>query len=134
MENSLSGKKYKLKIVASNKSGTAETVLEWEDPNPGHTWSQIDTFPAACGGNDFVKGIAADGNFICSDAGFSASCSLDCKSGTSVTATRSSAVSDCTSLAGYEFVSGACNFSTKDDIVGIGATGAFGSEEWTVYT
>lgn len=59
VENSLSGKKYKLKIIASNKSGTAETVLEWEDPNPGHPWSQIDTFPAACGGNDFVKGVGA---------------------------------------------------------------------------
>ncbi len=59
VENSLSGKKYKLKIAASNKSGTAEKMLGWEDPNPGHPWSQIEGFPAACGGNDFVKGIGA---------------------------------------------------------------------------
>lgn len=48
VENSQEGKKYKLRIVASNKSGIAETILEWEDPNPGHPWNQIENFPAAC--------------------------------------------------------------------------------------
>lgn len=60
VENSLTGKKYKLKIVASNKSGTAETVLEWEDPNPGHPWSQIDNFPAACPAGQFTRWTGAD--------------------------------------------------------------------------
>ncbi|MFH1048472.1 MAG: hypothetical protein V1732_02310 [Patescibacteria group bacterium] len=59
VENSLNGKKYKLKIVASNKSGTAETVLEWEDPNPGHPWSQIDNLPAACPAGQFAAGFGA---------------------------------------------------------------------------
>lgn len=57
VKNALTGKKYKLKIVAYNKSGTAETVLEWEDPNPGHPWSQIDGFPAACGAGQYVNQI-----------------------------------------------------------------------------
>ncbi|MBU4338820.1 hypothetical protein KKB43_01460 [Patescibacteria group bacterium] len=57
VENSQEGKKYKIKIIASNKSGTTETVLEWEDPNPGHPWTQIDNFPAACGAGQFVNQI-----------------------------------------------------------------------------
>ncbi len=57
VENSLSGKKYKLKIAASNKSGTAEKMLEWEDPNPGHPWNQLEGFPAACGAGQFVNQI-----------------------------------------------------------------------------
>ncbi|MFH1048468.1 MAG: hypothetical protein V1732_02290 [Patescibacteria group bacterium] len=59
VENSLSEKKYKLKIVASNKSGTTEKMLEWEDPNPGHPWIQIEGFPAACAAGKYVTGLGA---------------------------------------------------------------------------
>lgn len=57
VENSQEGKKYKIKIIASNKSGTSETILEWEDPNPGHPWSQIDGFPADCPAGQYVSAI-----------------------------------------------------------------------------
>ncbi len=68
VENSLYDKKYKLKIIASNKSGITETVLEWIDPpNPGHSWSQIDGFPAACPANQFVTGIGTA--LTCASAG-----------------------------------------------------------------
>ncbi|MBU3925373.1 hypothetical protein KJ854_05595 [Patescibacteria group bacterium] len=74
VENSLNGKKYKLKIVASNKSGTAETVLEWEDPNPGHPWSQIDGFPADCAAGEYVTGLGA--SLICSATLANLDCSV----------------------------------------------------------
>ena len=57
VENSLTDKKYKLKIVASNKSGSVETMLEWEDPNPGHPWNQIDNFPGACPAGQYINQI-----------------------------------------------------------------------------
>lgn len=72
VENSLNGKKYKLKIIAFNKSGTAETVLEWEDPNPGHPWNQIDSFPPACGAGEFVRGLGS--SLTCAAGGGSSEC------------------------------------------------------------
>lgn len=69
VRNSLSGKKYNLIIVAYNKSGSTEKTLKWEDPNPGHPWNQIDSFPAACGAGQYVSGVGA--SLTCSTpAGF----------------------------------------------------------------
>jgi hypothetical protein len=42
VSNSLDGKEYNLKITAYNKSGSAEKMLTWIDPNPGHSWNQMD--------------------------------------------------------------------------------------------
>lgn len=97
VENSLSDKKYKLKIVASNKSGTAETVLEWEDPNPGHPWGEIDNFPAACAAGKYASAVGA--TLTCSTPSASVTCSI-------VTASAAGPSADATAFCGTGVVTG----------------------------
>jgi len=107
VENSQNGKKYKIKIVASNKSGTAETVLEWEDPNPGHPWSQIDGFPSACTGTDFVKGLGA--SLSCATPGGLSSCTIASSNAGASNGSESWVSATCP--ATYTLTGGGCDLS-----------------------